>query len=154
MKDNNQRKFHTNIGNRLKNTSLLINSNSNLLANIIMKLVIVFAALVAIATVVDGLYVGEKPEDWPTQDPKQTCNGWGDCQYGERCQSISYHVGSYCVPDSCQKNSDCPDLQDPAPFYRDWFSLTSVGCNKGTCAWSSKGGPLGDRNIFSKSEGE
>ena len=42
------------VGNHLKNTSLLINSNSNLLANIIMKLVIVFAALVAIVAVADG----------------------------------------------------------------------------------------------------
>ena len=49
-----QRKFHTNIGKRLKNTSRLINSNSNLQANIIMKLVIIFAALVVIAAVADG----------------------------------------------------------------------------------------------------
>ena len=47
-------KSHTNIGNRLKNTSLLINSKSNLQTNIIMKLVILFAALVAIAAVADG----------------------------------------------------------------------------------------------------
>ena len=86
-----------------------------------MKLVIVFAALVAIATVVDGLYNGEKPEDWPTQDPKQTCNGWRDCQH---------HVGSYCVPDSCQKNADCPDVG-----HIDHGLITSKGCNSGTCVY-------------------
>ena len=96
-----------------------------------MKLVIVFAALVAIATVVDGLYVGEKPEDWPTQDPKQTCNGWGDCQYGERCQlAASYLDISYCVPDSCQKNFDCPDV---GHITSGW--IPSNGCNKGTCVY-------------------
>ena len=96
-----------------------------------MKLVIVFAALVAIATVVDGLYVGEKPEDWPTQDPKQTCNGWGDCQYGERCQlAASYSDRSYCVPDSCQKNVDCPDVGHIIHGL-----IQSKGCNKGTCVY-------------------
>ena len=95
-----------------------------------MKLVSVFAALVAIATVVDGLYVGEKPEDWPTQDPKQTCNGWGDCQYGERCHSISYPDVSYCVPDSCQKNADCPDVGHITNGL-----IPSNGCNKGKCVY-------------------
>ena len=95
-----------------------------------MKLVIVFAALVAIATVVDSLYVGEKPEDWPTQDPKQTCNGWGDCQYGERCHSISYPDVSYCVPDSCQKNADCPDVGHIGHGL-----ISSKGCNSGACVY-------------------
>ena len=91
-----------------------------------MKLVIVFASLVAIATVVDGFYT----EDWPAKDPKQNCNGWGDCQYGERCHSISYHVGSYCVPDSCQKNVDCPDVGHIIHGL-----IQSKGCNKGTCVY-------------------
>ena len=91
-----------------------------------MKLVIVFASLVAIATVVDGFYT----EDWPAQDPKQNCNGWGDCQYGERCHSISYPDVSYCVPDSCQNNADCPDVG-----HIGYGLIKSQGCNSSTCVY-------------------
>jgi len=46
----------------------------------------------------------------------------GDCQYEERCQL------AYCVPDSCQKNVDCPDVGHIIPGL-----IQSKGCDKGTC---------------------
>ena len=71
-----------------------------------------------------GYYVGEIPED-----TKQICNGWKDCQFGERCHSV--YVASYCVPDSCQKNGDCPNVGHVANGL-----ITSDGCNKGTCVYA------------------
>jgi len=88
--------------------------------------------LINYLTFLGGVVInGEWPADWPTQDPKQTCNGWGDCQYGERCQlAASYLDISYCVPDSCQKNVDCPDVGHIVHGL-----ITSKGCNKGICVY-------------------
>ena len=67
-------------------------------------------------------------------NPKRTCNGWGDCQHGERCHSIS--VGfqkekSYCVPDTCRKNSDCPNVGNTSNGL-----IIGSGCDGGYCVYS------------------
>ena len=75
------------------------------------------------------------PKDWPTQDPKHVCYPQivNDCRPydNHRCFTITHLDVSYCVPDSCQKNVDCPDVGHIAHGL-----ISSEGCNKGACVYS------------------
>ena len=74
-------------------------------------------------------FVGEIPDDLPA---KRTCNDWGDCRYGERCHSILFgSKESYCVPDTCQKNSDCPNVGNEHSGL-----IIGSGCDGGYCVYS------------------
>ena len=68
------------------------------------------------------------------EDTRRTCNEWGDCRYGERCHQFQTENGTkenYCVPDTCQKNSDCPDIG-----HTSYGLIPGDGCFDGHCLYA------------------
>ena len=68
------------------------------------------------------------------------CDVDGDCEYNEKCLSLT--KDKHCVPDSCQKDSDCPNLYSSSGEYENY---TSEGCEApigapeapSTCFWTN-----------------